>query len=152
MIEWIANNKEWFLSGIGVSIVGTIFYLLKIIISRIQKKLSVLVHKAYFVESSTPYYFVKVINLTKDDLEITHVWFKTNPEIHIIKQERPLPFRLKPNETWETWIKAENIPEKMKKRPFDKVRVMLSNGKIYSSKKNNNVPSMGNVAGKKYSS
>ncbi len=146
MIEWITYNKEWFLSGIGVTIAGALFLVLKYIKSHMQKKINVLMHKAYFKENTTPYYFIKVVNYTNEDLEITHVWLKTTPEIHVLRSERPLPYRLKPKETWETWIEESAIPEQLQANPYNLACVKLSTGSAYSSRENKDIPNEGFVA------
>ncbi len=40
---------------------------------------------------------------------ITHVWFDAAPPVHLLLPERPLPKRLLPDETWESWIAATEL-------------------------------------------
>ena len=107
----------------------------------------VLVHEAFLVgKDQTPYYFVKVINSSpKNIFTITHVWVKDyNKEIDILNQERHLPHKLEASDIWETWFSKELIEDK--DNIFKNVRVVLSNGKTYKSKKNSNVRPLGSVA------
>lgn len=112
------------------------------------KKVKVLMHRAYFEGSMKPFFFIKVTNLFRDrDIEITHVWVETNPKVHILVPERPLPVRLKSYETWETWVEALSVPERLRNYPYDLGRVKLSTGQTFRSKKNRDVPEKGYVAG-----
>jgi len=62
------------------------------------------VHRAILQNGSGPYYFVNVVNRSRNrDIEITHVWFDTNPVVNVIQPERPLSKRLKPDGSWECW-------------------------------------------------
>lgn len=71
-----------------------------------QRKVRVMAHRAVFQPASSEHYFVKVVNLSRDrDIEITHIWFDTNPPLHIFNPDRPLPARLRPDETFETWCR-----------------------------------------------
>src|SRR5262249_24836147 len=75
-----------------------------------RRVLRVRVHRAFFHGLNTPLYFVNVANLSKiRELEITHVWCDTDPRIVVTQNERPLPKRLKPDESWATWIPVHNI-------------------------------------------
>ncbi len=111
-----------------------------------QKKIRVLTHYACFMGSTTPYYFIKVVNCTKKDLEITHVWLKASPDIHVMHSERPLPYRLKPNETWETWVEEVVIRKALDICHYNLARVRLSAGNVYSSEENKDIPIEGYVA------
>lgn len=149
MIDWLAANREWILSGLGLFLVSLFIKMAGNLKSRWEKKCKVLVHEAYFIGGYKPHYFIKVINISKEDVEITHLWIETIPRIHVMNNKRPLPFRLKPNETWETWIEKANIPAIRQNNIYKMVRVMLSTGQVYSSKHNANVPIKGYVAGSK---
>lgn len=64
----------------------------------------------YFQGGPVPFYFVKVTNLSSArDVVITHVWFEAAPTVHPLLRERPLPQRLRPDETWEAWIPAADL-------------------------------------------
>ena len=61
-------------------------------------------HLAFFQEESEPFYFVKVTNVSQmRGIEITHVWFEAHPRVDVLLTERPLPARLRFDETWEGW-------------------------------------------------
>src|SRR5215831_7633069 len=81
-----------------------------------RRRLRVRVHRAFFLEHESAYYVTGVIlaprpqgvecffvNLTNRssarDLEVTHVWFQANRQIQILHPERPLPVRLKPDQS-----------------------------------------------------
>jgi hypothetical protein len=116
-----------------------------------RQRVSVLVHPGAFTDAqgepaSAMYYFVKVTNLsTTRDVVITHVWFVTQPPVHFVNLARPLPARLRPEETFETWIEASALPS-IPKIP-DLCRVRLSRGKTARSRLNRDVPPFGHVAG-----
>ena len=112
------------------------------------RRVKVTVHKARFLKTDIWAYFINATNLSKErNIEITHIWFDCKPQIHISQPDRPLPKRLKPDETWETWILLKDLPEYVHKKPFNLARVRLSTGKIIKSIENKNVPPIGNVPG-----
>jgi hypothetical protein len=109
---------------------------------------SLLVHHAYFTITRRACYFLNVTNLSRDrEVEITHVWFALDPQIHALIPDRPLPKRLKPDETWETWVEADRLPSDLGEKIFTLGRVRLSNGREVKSRKNKRVPSQGTVPG-----
>jgi hypothetical protein len=79
------------------------------------------------------------------EIEITHTWFDTNPPVHIDNRARPLPARLRLDETFETWVPVAEVPDVPNVERLG--RVLLSSGKIVKSQRNNTVPPVGNVAG-----
>jgi hypothetical protein len=91
-------------------------------------------------------YFINATNLSDREIEITHIWFDCDPDIHVMQPDRPLPKRLKPDETWETWIEAYRVPDACGE-PFTLARARLSTGVIVTSEKNENVPSQGFIPG-----
>lgn len=110
-------------------------------------KISVLVHEAYLINKNVPKYFVKVTNLSPQNIfTITHVYVKDkNKEIDILNPNRPLPHKLNPSEQWETWFDKELIEDS--KTIFDNVYVVLTNRKKpYKSRKNTSVRPAGFVA------
>ncbi|MEM7726826.1 MAG: hypothetical protein AAF208_10700 [Cyanobacteria bacterium P01_A01_bin.45] len=110
--------------------------------------LRVLVHRAVFMDSIEKYYFINLTNLSqKREIVATHIWLESDPELHIFNRERRLPKRLKPDESWETWIEVEKIPEPIRNNPYNFFRVRLTNGDIVKSVQNRNVPKMGTVPG-----
>ena len=111
-----------------------------------RRKVRVLVHQAKFVGGSVPYYFVKVTNLSPTrEIEITHVWFDTDPPVHFLSPERPPSARLRPDETWEDWVEASALAGASNVERLARVR--LANGKVVKSRPNKNVPPIGYVAG-----
>jgi hypothetical protein len=114
-----------------------------------RRKLKVLVHRARFDPGPAgDYYFVNVTNMSKDrEVEITHVWFETDPQVHVMQPDRPLPKRLKPDEPWETWIPVGELPIKCDEQVFKLGRVRMSNDAVAKSKKRRYVPSRGFTPG-----
>jgi len=112
-----------------------------------RRRVRVRVHTAYFGNGNpTAYYFVNVTNTSSTrDVEVTHVWFATNPPVHILNLYRPLPVRLQYGEPWETCIEVARLPDVP---GVDRLgRVRLSSGDTIHSRTNRNMPSQGFVAG-----
>jgi hypothetical protein len=112
-----------------------------------RRRVRVQVHTAYFRNGNpTPYCFVNVTNTSsRRDVEVTHVWFATNPPVHILNPYRPLPVRLHYDEPWETWIEVARLPDVPGVSRLGRVR--LSSDDTVHSRPNRNVPSEGFVAG-----
>jgi hypothetical protein len=104
-----------------------------------------LVHREIFLPQSPEYYFVKVVNLSQSEIQITHLWFDTDPVMHILNDARPLPTRLHPSETFETWAPVAALPDVPNIEQLG--RVLLSSGQIIKSQPNVDVPPVGYVAG-----
>ena len=106
-----------------------------------------LVHGASFVGNPVPFLFVNVTNLSRDrDIEVTHVWFAVDPPVHVLlSHERPLPVRLRPDESWEAWIEAAKLGSAP--HPATLARVRLSAGSVIKSRLNRSVPDVGFVPG-----
>jgi hypothetical protein len=120
-----------------------------------RRQVAVLVHEALFLSrdpatgsviGSEPHYFVKVTNLSETrDIEITHVWVEGKPQVPLMNPARPLPARLRQDETWEGWVPvAQVVHVSSVERAF---RVRLSNTKVVRSRPNKDVPPVGYVAG-----
>ena len=110
------------------------------------------VHRAFFLAVGVECYFLNVTNVSSTkEVEITHLYFQdsNNRQIPVIQKDRPLPKRLKPDETWETWIRVELIPQSLRTDPYRRARLRLSTGKVIKSRINKNVPQMGEVPGGK---
>lgn len=107
------------------------------------------VHIACFVGSYTPCFFINATNLCRDvDIEITHIWFESNPKVFAANADRPLPKRLRPHETWETWVSLTQFSsEHLHEGLYHLARARLSTGEIISSTKNESVPDEGYVPG-----
>jgi len=119
-----------------------------------RRKVRFTVHRALFLAVEVECYFLNVTNLSSTkEIEITHLYFQdtNNNQIPVIQKDRPLPKRLKPDETWETWIRVEMIPEDLRIDPYRKARLRLSTGKLIKSRYNKNVPQTGEVPGGKVS-
>ena len=111
-----------------------------------RRKVRVLVHPAVFRGDLTPCYFVNVTNLSRDrEVEVTHVWFDVDSPVHVLRPERPLPVRLRGDESWETWIEFAKLVHAS--NPETLARVRLSSGKIIKSRLNPDVPTEGFVPG-----
>jgi hypothetical protein len=113
------------------------------------RRVSVRVHLAAWAHTNERAFFVKVLNRSRTrDIEVTHAWVESVPILPLLTPDRPLPVRLKPDETWETWIALKDIPREMAPSEVMRlVRVQLSNGTIVRSLPNKNVPAVGYVAG-----
>lgn len=114
----------------------------------LTQRLRVLCHRAFLLPNGPECYFVNVTNVSlQRDVEITHVWMDCNDTVPVFNPLRPLPRRIKPDESWETWIEVNNLPQSVRDNAFNLARVRLSNGRTFKSKENKNVPSAGYVPG-----
>ena len=125
-----------------------ILWILDQVVSLLHSKtsVSVLVHEAYFLDSSfkSLHFFVKIINTSKNSpVEITHVWVQDNGFDKEILT-RPLPKKIEINTTWETWIPKFQIEDKI--NVYNNFRVMSLTGKVYKSKRNRHVRPVGYIA------
>jgi hypothetical protein len=109
----------------------------------------VLVHAAFFEhEAERPALFINVTNLfTEQDVEVTHVWIDTAPKTFVIPPQRPLPIRLRPQESWETWVYFDQLPPNETEGVHELARVRLSTGDVVGSACNASVPEVGFVPG-----
>lgn len=117
-----------------------------------RRKVRFTVHRAFFLAVGVECYFLNVTNVSSTkEVEVTHLYFQdtNNRQIPVIQKDRPLPKRLKPDETWETWIRVELIPQSLRTVPFRRARLRLSTGKVIKSRINKNVPQTGEVPGGK---
>lgn len=114
----------------------------------LKQSVRVLCHRAFFLPKGPECYFINVTNLSlQRDAEVTHVWIESGDQIPVLDRSRPLPRRLRPEETWETWIEVERLPISIREDAFKLARVRLSNGRTIKSRRNENVPSAGHVPG-----
>lgn len=105
-------------------------------------------HVAYFIGGNKPFYFITVTNKSPiRDVELTHVWFASTPQVPIINPERPLPKRLRPDESWTTWKEVETLPNGLRDKAFTLARVRLSTGRTVRSRLNKRVPPVGEIPG-----
>ena len=113
-----------------------------------RRRLRLSVHRAFFLATGRECFFVNATNVSADrELEITHVWFDCKPQVPALQSDRRLPKRLKPDETWETWVDVDRIPIQLHESAYTLARARLSNGKIIKSIKNVDVPESGIVPG-----
>src|SRR5215472_6029290 len=114
-----------------------------------RRRLQVLVDAAYFKGSPGKGCFVNVTNRSRDrEVEITHVWFECpSGQVPALQQDRPLPKRVKPDETWETLVEARNLPNLPEAELVCLGRVRLSTWQIVKAKPNIDVPHCGTVPG-----
>jgi hypothetical protein len=114
----------------------------------VRRRLRFTAHKAVFLCTGREAFFLNATNLSKDrEIEVTHVWLATSPPIPAMQPERPLPKRLKPDETWETWIYADQVPRHLHELVVSLARARLSTGKQIRAKANVDVPPIGAVPG-----
>lgn len=105
-------------------------------------------HRAYILPNGPECYFINVRNASPQrDAEVTHVWITGESDIHVINQARPLPRRLKPEESWETRVEVGLLPAEIREDAYCLARVRLSNGKVLKSNRNKDVPSAGFIPG-----
>ena len=110
-----------------------------------RRHVRVLLHRGIFLPEPPEYYFMKVVNLSPSrEIEITHIWFDSNPPVHI-DNHAPLPARLRLDETFETWVPVAAVPEVSNVERLG--RVLLSSGKVVKARRNTTVLPVGNVAG-----
>lgn len=115
---------------------------------RLRQSVGVLCHQAVLLPAGPECYFINVTNLSPErDATITHVWMDCGTQISILNPSRPLPHRLKPEDTWETWIEINRLPLPFRNNAFECGRVRLSNGRVIKSKQNTTVPAVGYVPG-----
>jgi|SRR5215813_4979084 len=113
-----------------------------------RRRLRVRVHRAFF-GTGEECFFVNLTNRSaKRDLEVTHVWFQTDRrQIPVLQPQRPLPVRLKPDQSWESWLPVADLPEAFRPVALTLVRAQLPSGAVVMSDPNKNVPDYGSVAG-----
>ena len=92
--------------------------------------------------------FLTVTNLSRTrEIEVTHVWIASNPQVAAVLDERPLPKRLKPDEIWETWIPVADISELTVMKLLLLGRLRISTGQITKSRPDSEIPDEGYVPG-----
>jgi hypothetical protein len=112
-----------------------------------QRKLKLTVHLAVFTYNGLLCYFINATNISDREIEITHVWFESEPRVHALQSDRPLPKRLKPDETWETWVEVYKLAMAIHEAPYERARARLSTGEIIQSRQNDDVIDQGYVPG-----
>lgn len=112
----------------------------------LERRVRLTIHLAAFSRTGIVCWFINATNLSDRDVEITHVWLECDPKLYVMQPDRPLPKRLKPDETWETWIEASRLPGSCSD-PYSLARARLSTGLVIESIKAEGVPDMGYVPG-----
>lgn len=91
------------------------------------------------------HYFIKMTNLSSRNIEVTHIWFDTDPQAHLLNPTGPLDMHLDPYKTREVCVLVADVPEAPKVLWLGRVR--LSSGKTIKSQPNEDVPPVGHTAG-----
>jgi len=106
------------------------------------------VHIAHFAQTGAPCCFINATNLSPTDVELTHVWLATFPPTYPTTPDRPLPKRLRPQESWEVWIPVASLPGSLAEAELHRMgRARLSTGSVVESVANEGVPEQGSVPG-----
>jgi hypothetical protein len=115
------------------------------------RRVRVRTHGAVFAGSTDVCVFVNIVNVGQRPVTVTHVWFATEPHVHVVNEARPLPRALGPDEPWETWVplrefaaQSERLSEE---RLLRSARVRLSTGRVLKARPNREVPPLGAVPG-----
>jgi hypothetical protein len=89
-------------------------------------------------------YCVTVTNASKErDVVVTHVWFATQPEVHIPDEE--LPVRLKYSEPWETYIPVDAVPAPVSEVGWLARCNLAPDDKVVKSRPRERVPLIGRI-------
>lgn len=88
--------------------------------------------------------YVKIVNRSNRDVEVTHIWLATDPVAYPVPRGSELPVRIRPDETDEVWFNIDALPPGGKLERLARVR--LSSGKTIRSRLNKTVPPFGAVA------
>jgi hypothetical protein len=116
-----------------------------------RQRLRVLVHRGFLHGGPVPFYFVKVTNLSSArDVVITHVWFEAAPPVHLLLEERPLPKRLRPDETWEAWLLAADLAHAQDVERLGRVLMTAKRNRVVKSRPNTETPPAGFVPGAEF--
>jgi len=95
--------------------------------------------------------FFDVTNLSgKREIEVTHVWLATSPTVSALPEQRPLPKRLKPDESWGSWVCLDDVPPNSRNDVWKFARVRLSTGRTIKAVENKDVPPEGYFPGKNH--
>ncbi|HEY9639365.1 MAG TPA: GUN4 domain-containing protein, partial [Coleofasciculaceae cyanobacterium] len=108
------------------------------------------VHRAFFANSTTEYYFINVTNVSPArPLEVTHIWYEDdkNHHISVAQPSRTLPVRLDLDQSWETWIAVSELPIDNREHAYQNFYARISTGDVFKSEANLHVPLRGTVPG-----
>jgi hypothetical protein len=133
----------------AAEIAGTLRSWTSVAPSAMGRNVRVTAHIAVFASQPLqPACFVNITNLSEGrDVVITHVWFEATPPVFALPKDRPLPVRLSPDDTWETWLEIGALPSALRRDPLSSARVRLSTGQVIHSVPNVDVPERGMVPG-----
>lgn len=100
-----------------------------------QRRVRLLVHRSpWHVDGRDPgrdCYFISATNVADgEEVEITAIWFESDPRRFVERRQRRLPVKIRPGETWETWIEVEKLPEVARDGAHDLARVRLASGTV----------------------
>jgi len=113
-----------------------------------RRKVRFTVHRGFFISGGKECFFLNLSNLSRNrEIEITHVYLECGEQIQALHRDRLLPKRLRPDESWETWVEVERVPSSLQGTAYTLGRARLSSGKILKSVENKNVPSAGTIPG-----
>jgi hypothetical protein len=104
------------------------------------------VHEAVFVGDAQqrPHYFLNVYNASRTlTTRVTHVWFETEPQAHVLTRR---PGSIPPGEQWETWLAVSDLPP-AHVPPAWLARVRLADGSTVCSVPRRDVPAAGFIPG-----
>jgi hypothetical protein len=114
-----------------------------------RRRVRLTVHTAYLIDGAgnpigPDHYYVNVTNASPErDITVTHVWFDTAPQAHIV--DPALPRRLQYAQPWETAIPVAQVLTAPDKALW-LARCRLSpDGKVVKSRPAENVPPIGTV-------
>jgi len=113
-----------------------------------RRRARLLVHRALLLPNGPECFFFNITNLSKGrEIELTHVWLDTVPQIPVNNPARRLPVRLRPDQSWETWIEVSMVPPTLHPSVYDVGRARLSTAHVLKSSPNVDVPRSGAVPG-----
>lgn len=105
-------------------------------------------HIASLLDDGEASVFINVTNRSsRRELEVTHVWLETTPNVDVVNAQRPLPKRLRPDESWETWIPLTTIPSAYLAEVLRLARVRFSSGRVVKGRPNRAVRPFGYIPG-----
>ena len=105
-------------------------------------------HRTVFMPDGPECRFINLSNLSpKRDFGITHAYLDCPGRLPVLNPQRLLPRRLQPEASRETRIGTSRLPAAVRDNACELARVRLSNGRIVSSIRNEDVPDAGCVSG-----
>lgn len=80
-------------------------------------------------------YFIALRSAAEVDVLVTQVWFECDPRAFVDRRQRRLPKVLAAGEAWETWLEVDKLPESVRDRAYELVRVRLASGTVLKGKR-----------------